>query len=552
MLYGRTEECAAVNRLIGEARAGRSAALVIRGEAGLGKSALLHHAVAQATDMTVLQASGVEAELELSFAAIHQLLQPVVMHTFGLPAPQARALRTALGLETGEHDRFLVSAALLSLLADVADRQPLLVTIDDAQWLDRASAEALVFTARRLHAEGIGILFAARDGERRRFDAEGIADVHLAALDGEAAAALLDGTLTTEAPPHVREQLIARTDGNPLALLELPNLLTPAQLEGRATLPDPLPVSAGVERAFLHRVGSLPSATRTLLLVAALADLGETDVVLRAGAALGYDAKALVDAEAAGLVVTDRGELRFRHPLIRSAIYNGASGRQRRAAHAALAEAFDHHADLDRRAWHRAASTVGHDRDVADELEQSAQRARERSGYAASAAALERAADLTVEPQRAAERLIAAADAAWNAGQLERVDALLDRAAPLVRDPGITADIRLLRGTWERTAGTMGRAYDILAHGAEQVAGVDAQRAVAMLTGAGLAAWAGNDHQHLRAAADRIVELGFDPATPAGMAAGMIRAFASIVTDDAAEATAPITHAMRAAERSGG
>lgn len=552
VLYGRDAECAIVNHLITEAYDQRSSALVIRGDAGVGKSALLEHAVAQASDMTVLRATGVEAELSLSFAALHQLLRPVVTHIDALPAPQAAALRTALGLESGHHDRFLVSAGLLSLLAEVADDRPLLVIVDDAQWLDRASADALVFTARRLHAEGIGLLFAAREGDRRHFDADGVPDIRLGGLDDAAAAALLEGNLAADVPPQVRRRLIEMTGGNPLALLELPKGLTASQLAGRVALPDPLPISEDLERAFLHRVRTLPASTQTLLLVAAAEDLGEVDVIMRAGATLGYGAPALAEAETAGLVAVDHAGVRFRHPLVRSAIIKGASGLRRRAAHAALGDAFDGEVDPDRRAWHRAASIVGHDEEIADDLERSARRARERSGFTTAATALERAADLTVDPGRAVGRLVAAADAAYSAGELGRVAALLDRAAPLARDLATAADIQLLRGQCERTAGAMGRAYDILAGGAEEIAPSDPRRAVDMLTAAGLAAWGRNDHAHLRRAADRIAQLGPDRDTPAGLAALTIEVLASIVGDDAAGATAPTADAVRAAERSGG
>ncbi len=550
MLYGRTDECAAVDRLISDARRHRSSTLVIRGEPGVGKSALLRHAVRQADGMTILRATGVEAELELSFAAVHQLLHPVVERTAGLPRPQAAALRSALGLQAGQHDRFLASAGLLSLLADLADDQPVLVAVDDAQWLDRASADALLFVARRLHSEGVGTIVAARDGEDRTFIGDGLPQIRLTGLDRDAASALLDDNLTVEVTPQVRRTLIRLTGGNPLALLELPSALTAEQLAGHAALPDPLPISRDLERAFLHRVRSRSPASQRLLLVAAAEDLGDVDVILRGGVASGYDVTALADVEAAGLVAIDHGRLRFRHPLVRSAVYKGATAPQLRAAHASLADAFDRHADPDRSAWHRAASILGRDDRVAEELERSAHRARARSGHAAAALALERAADLTTDPHHAAGRLIAAADAAFTAGHLERVGPLLDRAVPLVDDAATTADMELLRGQVERTAGTMGRAYDILASGAEHIAPIDPHRALAMLTGAGLAAWGRNDHDRLRATASRMVELGDGPATPTSHAATMVQAFARIVTDDAAGATAPIGTVMRAAERS--
>lgn len=541
----------AVDRLIATVRDHTSSTLVVRGEPGAGKSALLRHAASQASGMTVLRAGGVEAELELPFAAVHALVRPVLSHVEALPPPQATALRTAMGLETGEHDRFLVSVGLLSLLAEVAEHKPLLVLIDDAHWLDRASADALVFTARRLQAEPIGMLFAVREGETRRFGSDGLPELRLRGLDADPATALLLERLPEDAPPHIRRRLVELTGGNPLALLELPAALSSQQLRGHAPLPDPLPVSHEVERAFLYRVRTLPAASRMLLLLAAADDLGQVDVILRAAAALGLRSAALADAEAAGLVAVESGGLRFRHPLVRSAIYKAASGEQRRAVHSALADALHSEADVDRRAWHRALATLGRDREAADLLERSAKRARERSGYAIAATALERAADLTPDRHDAARRLIAAADAAWNAGQSQRVGALLDRAAPLADDAATSADIQLLQGQRERSDGTMGRAYDILASGAERIASTDARRAVAMLTGAGLAAWGRNDRIRLQHAADRIGALGFDEATPAGLAAQLVRAFASIVRGDAASAVPPIARAVTAAEHAG-
>src|SRR5215831_4465873 len=299
VLYGRRQECAAVDRLLQAVREGRSGVLVLRGEAGVGKSALLAYAGDRAVGVTVLRAAGVEAEVELPFAALHQLLRSLLGRLGRLPAPQAGALQAAFGLaaapghdrEGGRPgDRFLLSVGVLSLLADAAEQRPLVCLLDDAHWLDRASADALVFAARRLGAEGIGLLFAARDVELRGFDAPGLPELRLSGLDSTAAAGLLADAVPSAPAAQVRDRLLTAAGGNPLALLELPAALSAAQLAGRAALPDPLPVGAGVERAFAERASRLPAAARTMLLLAAADDTGEAATVWRAAQGLGLDA----------------------------------------------------------------------------------------------------------------------------------------------------------------------------------------------------------------------------------------------------------------------
>jgi predicted ATPase len=396
MLHGRRAECDALERLLADARRSRSGVLVVRGEAGAGKSALLDHAAERADGMTVLRAGGVESEAELPFAALHQLLRPVLGLTDRLPGPQAAALGGALGLAAApeDRDRFLVSAAVLSLLGEVAEERPVLCLVDEAQWLDRSSAEALTFAARRLEAEGVVCLFAARDGDPRDFPAPGLPELRLNGLGPEAAAALL-AEAGVDLPAEVVGRLVEGTGGNPLALLELPSTLAPDQLAGRAPLEDVLPLTTRLERAFGERVRRLPEEARTLLLVAAAETTGDLAVVLRAGADLGVEAAALDQAEAAGLVRTGGGRLQFRHPLVRSAAYQSATLAARQAAHRALAGVLGGEDTADQRAWHLAAATVGPDEQAAAELEDSAERARQRGGHAAAAAALERAAGLT-------------------------------------------------------------------------------------------------------------------------------------------------------------
>lgn len=554
VLRGREAECAAVCRLLDDARGHRSAALVVRGDPGVGKSALLGYAVSQAADMTVLHATGVEAELELAYAGVHQLVHPVVDRVHELPDRQAVALRTALGLDSGQHDPFVVSVALLSLAAVVAEDGPLLLVVDDLQWLDRASASALAFVARRLHAESVALLFATRAGgdDRAISHGDGLPQLQLGGLPPEAAATMLDSRLPAGAPPHVRQRLLALADGNPLALQELPRALSSAQLSGHAMVPDPVPVSSTIEDAFLHRVDGLSPGTRTLLLIAAAERLGDVDLVLRAGRALGCGIAALTEAEATGLLTVANNRLRFRHPLVRSAVYRSASRAQQRVAHAALADGLEAAADCDRRAWHRAAATVGRDQQVADDLERSADRAMRRSGYATAATILELAADLTPRPSDVVRRLVAAATAAWAAGQVERVSTLLDRAAPLTDDATTAADIELLRAQQERAVGTTGRAFDILIAAADRVAGTDRRRALTMATAAGTAAWGRNDGSQLAQATDRVLALSGDSAAGGTATAQALLAFAGVFRGDLAAATRSTERAIAAAERLGG
>ena len=382
MLFGRDPERARIGELLESARGSRSGVLVISGEPGVGKSALLEDARGQATGMCVLGAAGVESDAQLPFAALHQLVRPILPHVEGLPRPQAAALHGALGLAAaGSGDRFLVSLAVLSLLADAAEDEPLLCLVDDAQWLDDASADALVFVARRLEAERIAMLFAAREGDLRTFDAPGLPELRVGGLDASSAGELIDRHAHTGLSSELRDRLLVETGGNPLALLELASTLSEGQLSGAEAVLAPLPVGARVERAFLARVHALPEETRTLLLVAAADESGDLATALRATAQLGASTEALDAAERAGLAHARGTRLEFRHPLVRSAVYQSAPLSRRRAAHAALARVLDADADADRRAWHRAAASVEPDSSVGDELEQTAERARRRSGF---------------------------------------------------------------------------------------------------------------------------------------------------------------------------
>src|SRR5829696_2324287 len=502
VLFGRDAECAAVEGLIAAAGSSRSGALVVRGEPGVGKSALLGHAVERATGMRVLRGGGIEAESELAFAALHQLVRPVLDRRARLAEPQAAALAGALGLSRDSvGDRFLIGVAVLSLLAEAAEEAPLVCVVDDAQWLDRPSADALTFAARRLDAEGVVLLFAARDGELRRFEGQGLAELTLGRLGAQAAGALLAARARSTLSTEVRDRLVESAAGNPLALIELAALLSAEQLAGHAPLPDPLPESAQLERIYLERARGLPAPAQRLLLLVAADDTGSLATVFDAASALGIRPDALDAAEAADLVRAFHGRVEFRHPLVRSTLYGDAPFAERQAVHRALADVFAGEQDADRRAWHRAAASLGHDDEVADELEQTARRARRRTGFAAAARALERAAALSGDDEARGRRLVAAAQDAWLAGGPEHALALLDRARGLAFDVHVRAGEMHLRGMIELRCGIPAEAATILAAGAAEIAPIAPAKAIEMLVeGAQAASYAGD--------AAQIVEFG--------------------------------------------
>jgi len=425
VLLGRRTECEALERLLDDVRAGRSGALVIRGEPGVGKTALLQFALESGSDLRVARAVGVESEMELAYAALHQLCAPMLDRLEGLPAPQRDALRTVFGLTAGgAPDRFLVGLAALGLLSEVAEEQPLLCVVDDAQWLDRASAQALAFVARRLLAESVGLVFATREPSE---EFGRLPELVVGGLRDGDARKLLGSVLRGPLDERVRERIVAETRGNPLALLELPRGLTHAELAGGFGLPDAVPLSGRIEDSFRRRVEALPDESQRLLLVAAVEPVGEPLSVWRAAERLGIGVHAAAPAAAAGLLEFG-AHIRFRHPLVRSAVYRAASAEERRTVHRALAQATDPKVDPDRHAWHRARAAPGADEDVAAELEQSAGRAQARGGLAAAAAFLERAAALTPDPARRVGRALAAARAKHQAGAPDAALSLLASA----------------------------------------------------------------------------------------------------------------------------
>jgi DNA-binding CsgD family transcriptional regulator len=426
-ILGRRSECAALDRLVAGVRSGLSQVLVLRGEAGVGKSALLEYLVGRASGCTVARAVGVESEMELAFAALHQLCAPFVDHLDRLPGPQRDALGTAFGLRGGDApDRFLVGLAALSLLSDVAEEQPLLCVVDDAQWLDGGSAQALAFVARRLGAESVGLVFAVREraGERHL---EGLAELVVHGLEERDAKALLEATVAGPLDERVRDRIVAETHGNPLALLELPRGRSPAELAGGFGVDGAPALSARIEESFRERLESLPEPSRRLLLVAAAEPVGDPLLVWKAAGALGLAGDAAAPATEAGLLELG-AQVRFRHPLVRSAVYGAAAPQERQSVHRALADATDAELDPDRRAWHRAESTGGLDEEVAAELEHSAGRARARGGLAAGAAFHERASELTPGPRLRAQRALVAAQSKHQAGAPDAALALLAMA----------------------------------------------------------------------------------------------------------------------------
>jgi ATP/maltotriose-dependent transcriptional regulator MalT len=445
VLLGRASEREALDRLLDNVRGGQSAVLVIRGEAGVGKTALLHHCARQAAGFRVARVAGVESEMELPFAGLHQLCAPLLGSLDALPEPQQAALSVALGLASGAApDRFLVALAALSLLAEVAAERPLLCFVDDAQWLDAVSSQILGFVARRLLAESVAIVFAVREPSDER-ELMGLPELALGGLPEQDARALLATVLPGRIDESVRERLIAETRGNALAILELPRALAATDLPGGIALDGAYAAPAQIEERFLRRLEALPHDARMLLLVAAAEPVDDPLLVWRAAERLGIGSAAAAAEATEGLLAIGEG-VRFRHPLVRSAVYRSATGQQRRAAHLALAQATDAQVDPDRRAWHLAQASTAPDEPVAAELERSAARAQARGGLGAAAAFQERAAALSPEPSRRAARLLAAAGAKRDAGALDAALRLLSAIDSDALDELGRARVEMLRG----------------------------------------------------------------------------------------------------------
>jgi DNA-binding CsgD family transcriptional regulator len=474
VLQDRRNECTVLDGLIDRTRAGRGGTLVLEGEAGVGKTALLEYAVASASGLTVLRAAGVESERELAFAALHQLCAPLLDRLDRLPGPQRDALATAFGITAGAvPDRFFIGLAVLGLLSEVAGKEPLMCVIDDAQWLDRASAQALAFVARRMLAESVAMMFAVRhSGE----EFEGLPELVVGGLEDADARELLRKVIPGRLDERVADQLLAEARGNPLALLELPRRISPTELAGGYRLPAALPLSARIEHSFRQRLQALPDDTQRLLLVAAAEPTGDPALLWQAAERLGITRVALEAAELDGLIEVDT-RVRFRHPLVRSAVYRATHPKDRRQVHEALAEATDARVDPDRRAWHLAGAAARADENVAAELERAAGRAQARGGWAAAAAFLERAAVLTPDPLRGAQRALAAAQAAFEAGALDDALALLATADTGAADDLQRAEVQLVRA---RIAFALRRGADappLLLKAARELEAIDPKRA---------------------------------------------------------------------------
>jgi DNA-binding CsgD family transcriptional regulator/tetratricopeptide (TPR) repeat protein len=507
MLVGRTKEVGALEDVLTSVRDGFSGVLVLRGEVGVGKTALLDWAAEAASDMRVARVAGVESEIDLGFAGLRQLLVPLLDGLDRLPAPQRAALRSAFGLTTGPSpDRFLVGLAALTLLTDAATSQPVLCVVDNAQSLDQASAEVLGFVARRLLADRVGMLFAVQDGEERAVVFHGLPELTVSGLPERAARELLATVACSAVDPRVSERIVAETGGNPLGLVEFGAELTAGECSCAVPLAGPLRFGGRLEELYRSRVRALPADARTLLLILAADQLGDAARVWQAAGRLGVGPEAM-ELPAVERLVTSTHSPQFRHPLMQSIVYYGAPPAARWRVHQALAAITDPVRDADRRAWHLAQAASGPDEEVARELERSADRVRGRYGWAMSADFLERSAGLTADCGRKARRLVAAAEARLMTGETSAARTLLDCAAPDLPDPAVSAQARRLEGGILFAAGESAAATSVLLEAARMVAPVDARlardtllEAVSVQLSRRQAAWTDDVIQAVRAA----------------------------------------------------
>jgi DNA-binding CsgD family transcriptional regulator len=545
-LLDRAQERKVLAQFVAEVRAGQSQALVLRGEAGAGKTALLRHVPEAAEGCTIVWATGVESEMELAFAGLHSLCAPMLDGLGQLPEPQRDALSTAFGLSAGPPpDRFLVGLAVLSLLAESAEEQPLVCIVDDAQWLDRVSSETLAFVARRLLAERVGFVFAVRGtGVAQVLD--GLPELVVEGLPADDARLLLDALIPGPLDEAVKARILDEARGNPLALMELPRGLTPAELAGGFGLPDARPLTSRIEQRFLERIEALPRDTQLLLLIAASEPLGDVSLLWRAADRLGIDHDAGRPAEAAGLLELGV-RVRFEHPLVRSAVLRAFDAGARRDVRGALADATDPELDPDRRAWHRAHATAAPDEEVAAEMVRSADRAQARGGLAAAAAFLQRAAELTPDPSQRVERSLAAAQAKLDVADAVLASSLLDAA-----ELGPLDDLQRARLEWLRAQvvflSRRGRdAPQLLLEAAQRLEPLDAELARdTYLEGISSAMFAGRfvtgpgERELAEAASNLGAVQGPGPADV--LLDGLMTRF----TDGYAAAIAPLSEALRA------
>ncbi len=547
-LLNRAQERATLMRLLESVRGGLSGTLVLRGEPGIGKTALLDHMISAATDFRVARALGVESEMELGFAGLHQLVVPFLPQLDRLPVPQRDALGSAFGLIAGAPpDRFQVGLATLTLLADAATEKFLLCVVDDAQWLDVESAEVLAFVARRLYADRIALVFGVREPTERRM-LTGIPELHLGGLLAGDARSLLAAVIGRAPDAQLSERIMAETQGNPLAILELTSDLTPRQLDNASQLPQPLPIGSRLQQHFVSLVRTLPPETQTLLLLAAAEPSGDPVVLWRAARALGIDRDAVAPAEADRLLILGP-QVSFRHPLIRSAVYHGAPSAERRHIHAALAAATDAAIDPDRHAWHRAAAVVEPDEDIAAELAESGERAQRRGSYASAAAFLSRGAELTPDHGVKAQRLLAAAQASLMAGAPDRAQASLDEATPLLHVPLQRALARSLEGGVRFALGQGGETPSILLGAARSMVSLDAALARQALFGALEAAvflQPATAPPLLQEIADQVMELPRPEGSAVNAADLLLDGYAALITAGSPSGTPILKRAIAA------
>jgi DNA-binding CsgD family transcriptional regulator len=552
VLLGRSKERARLGGVLADAKAGRSAVLVIRGAPGTGKTALLDYAADCAEGHRVVRAVGVEWEMELPFAGLHQLCGALLDHLERLPLPQRDALETAFGLSSGaQPDRFLISLAVLSLFSEAAEELPLLCLVDDAQWLDRSSAQVLAFVARRLNAEAVGLVFAVRE-PLELDELARLPNVRLEGLSDAHARELLSSVIGAPLDERVRAQILAEARGNPLALLELPHEMSPAAPAGGFGRPGEVPLERRIEASFRRRVQQLPAATQRLLLLAAAEPTGEPALLWRSAAELGITIDAMAPAVGDGMLELG-ARVAFHHPLLRSAIYRAASAEDRQTAHRALAAATDAGVDPDRRAWHGAQAALGPDEDIASELERSAGRAQARGGVAAAAAFLQRAAALTLDPGAQARRSLAAAGAKQLAGAPEEALTLLSAAADGPLDELDRAILQRLHGQIALDLRHGGDAVPLLLDAARRLESLDPRRAretyVEALRAASVAGRLDGDNILIAATAAR------DAPPPPGAARAidlLLDGLAIRFTDGYAASAAALKRALAAVRDEGG
>ena len=544
-LRGRASECALLDDLVSAVRRGESRSLVLRGEAGIGKTALLEHLIAAAPELTVVRAVGVESEMELAYASLQQLCGPLLNRLDKLPTPQRQALEVVFGLSAGgAPDRFFVGLAVLSLFAAVAEERPLLCVIDDAQWVDQTSKLTLAFVARRLLAEPVGIVFGTREpGE----ELQHIPEVEIQGVRSGVARALLSSAVRFKLDEAVRDRIVAETRGNPLALLELPRGLTATQLAGGFGLLGAQGLTGRIEESFVRRLELLPERGRRLLLVAAAEPAGDPALLWRAAEQLGLGPADAEAAEAEGLLAIG-GKVTFRHPLVRSAMYRSATDADRRSVHLALAEATDRESDPDRRAWHLAAAASSPDEDVAVELERSAGRAQARGGLAAAAAFLRRAVALTKDPARRSVRALTAAQASLQAGEFDTALGLAATAEAGPLDEFQRALVDLLRAQVAFGLGVWSDAPPLLLKAARRLTSFDLDLARETY----LTAWGAAGLAEEADTSDVLVEISEAvralPAAPDGRSPRdlMLDGFAVLITEGQATATPALQRAARA------